>query len=77
MASSKKNFTGNDKGLIIQELLERQKSLWPKHWKGFVVAYFKDEVTTWWKSLNRMKWLNPPKEEFEKLLLDKWSHARK
>jgi len=41
------------------------------------VTNFKDEATKWWESLNRKKWLNLPDDEFEKLLLEKWSHAGK
>jgi len=41
------------------------------------VHYFRDEATTWWELLNQKKCSNLPDEEFEKLLLDRWSHARK
>lgn len=41
------------------------------------MTHFKDEAATWWESLNRVKCLNLLDEEFEKLLLEKWSHAGK
>ena len=70
-------FTGNNNGPTIEEFIKIQKSLWQKHWKCFIVANFKDEAVTWWESPDRQKHLSLPNEEFEKVFLDKWSHARK
>jgi len=41
------------------------------------VAHFSDEAAPWWELLNKNKFYNLSYEEFEKLLLDRWSHARK
>ena len=41
------------------------------------LAKFEDEAATWWGLLNQKKCFNLPNEEFEELLLDRWSHARK
>ena len=41
------------------------------------LANFKDEAATWWGLLNQKKCFSLPDEEFEKLLLDRWSHPRK
>ena len=38
---------------------------------------FKDEAATWWELLKKKKLYNLLDEEFENLLLDRWSHVRK
>ena len=39
------------------------------------MPFLKDEVVRWWSSPDNKKLSNLSDEEFEKLLLDKWSHA--
>ena len=34
------------------------------------------DATIWWKSLNYSKMMALSDEEFEKVLLEKWSHAK-
>ena len=70
-------FTGKDNGITIEEYIKQKKFVWYKSWKWWVVQNFRDEATTWWELLNQKKCYNLPDEEFEKLLLDTWSHARK
>jgi len=70
-------FTGKDDGPTIEEHIKKHKSLWAPHWRTFLVFNFKEEAATWWGLLNQKKCSNLPDEEFEKLLLDRWSHARK
>ena len=70
-------FTGKDNGPTIEKHIKIQKSLWPEHWKFWVVTKFKDEAAIWWKLLNQKKCSNLPDEEFEKFILDRWSHPRK
>ena len=41
------------------------------------MANFADEAATWWELHNENKCSNLPDEEFEKFLLDRWSHDRK
>ena len=70
-------FTGKDNGPTIEEYIKEKNSLWAHHWRFFVVGNFKYEAATWWGLLNQKKCSNFPDEEFENLLLDRWSHARK
>ena len=70
-------FTGKNNGPTIEEYIKTHKLLWTHHWRTFVVFNFEDEAATWWGLLNQKKCSNLPDEEFEKLLLDRWSHARK
>jgi len=70
-------FKGKDNGPTIEEYIKKQKWLWDNNWKWWVVQNFTDEAATWWGLLNQKKCSNLPNEEFEKLLLDRWSHARK
>jgi len=41
------------------------------------VQLLRDDAATWWGLLNQKKCYNLPDEEFEKFLLDRWSHTRK
>ena len=68
-------FTGKDNSPTIEEYIKKHKSLWAHNWRTFVVFNF--EAATWWGLLNQKKCSNLLDEEFEKLLLDRWSHARK
>jgi hypothetical protein len=37
---------------------------------------FKEDATIWWQSLDFAKMMVLSNEAYEKLLLDKWSHAK-
>ncbi len=63
-------FTGKDNGPTIEEFIDGQKWLWPKHWKGCVWRGLQDEAAIWWSSLDNKKLVNLPNEEFEKSILD-------
>jgi len=77
MASSKEFFIGNDKGPTIEEYINEYKRLFIHNLKWVALVNFEYEAATWWGLLNQKNCFNPPEEEFEKLLLDIWSHARK
>jgi len=78
MASSKVLlFARKDNGPTIKEYIKTQKWLWNNCWRWWVVEQFRDEAAIWWGLLNQKKCSSLPDEEFEKLLLDRWSHARK
>jgi len=70
-------FTGKDDGPTIEEFIKQHKCVWKNSWKWWAVEDFKDEAATWWGLLNQTKCYNLPHEEFEKFLLDRWSHTRK
>lgn len=76
MASSKEFFTGNDKGSTIEEFIEYQKSRCKFFWVSHLLFNLKDEAAKWWDSLDDSV-VQLPHEKLEKLLLEKWSQARK
>jgi hypothetical protein len=42
-----------------------------------VESCLKDDVEVWWKSLNHVKLKTLSNEEFEQVIFDKWSNAKK
>jgi hypothetical protein len=70
-------FTGKDDGPSIEEFIKDRKSSKKENWKDLVVCKLQGDATIWWKSLNYNKMMALSDEEFEKLFLDKWSHAKK
>ena len=78
MASSKDlYFTGKDDGPTIEEFIQRIKSEYGICWKGMVRLNLTEEADRWWRSLGIKQLDDLSDKEFEKLLLDRWSHARK
>ena len=77
IASSKQYFTGKDNGLTIEEYIKQQKSAWEKNWRDSVWFGFKYEAYKWYFSLDDKQLTKLSDAEFEKVLLDKWSRARK
>ena len=69
-------FTGKDDGPTIEECIQRYKSTYGKFLKFQMLSNMRGEAQKW-NLLLDYEWLNLPDEEFEKLLLDRWSHARK
>jgi hypothetical protein len=45
-------------------------------WRFYVSSYVRDYAKTWWQSLNELRMLMIFDEEFEQVLLDKWSHMK-
>jgi len=70
-------FRGKYKGPSIEESLKWVKSSFLNGWKEKAWLNLGGEAMLWWYSQNSKKLLNLPNEEFEKDMLDKWSHARK
>ena len=78
MASGKEFFTGKDDGPTIEEFIKELKRMFKTDWRGKVWLFLIDEASTWWsKSLNHKQLTKLSDAKFEKVLLDKWSKARK
>ena len=78
MASSKLlYFTGKDDGPTIEECIKQKKWVWKNQWRDSWGLAFKDEAYKWYLSLDDKQLTKLSDAEFEKVLLDKWSHARK
>jgi hypothetical protein len=50
--------------------------LWKGNWKFLLPYGFKEDVAIWWQSLDFAKMMALFDDAYEKLLLDKWSHAK-
>ena len=71
-------FTGKDDGPTIEEFIKDRKHIFKTDWRGKVWLFLIDEAAKWWwNSLDHKQLTKLSDEEFEKLLLDRWSHARK
>lgn len=70
-------FTGKDDSPTIEEFIPKLKSLYRIFWKSIVPISLKEEAAIWWNSLGIKDLSKFSNEEFEKLLMDKWSQARK
>ena len=78
MAYSKEFFTEKDDGPTIEEFIKEIKRMFKTDWRGKVWLFLIDEASTWWwKSLDHKQLTKLSDTEFEKVLLDKWSQARK
>ena len=70
-------FTGKDDGPTIEECIQRYKSTYGIFWKLQMLFNMRGEAQKWNLLLSN-EWVNKiSDEEFEKVLLDKWSRARK
>jgi hypothetical protein len=69
-------FIGNDEGPSIEDFLKSQKSEWKEQWKFFLHICLREDSHTWWNSLSNRKMMALSDEEFEKVLLEKWPHAK-
>jgi hypothetical protein len=65
-------------GPIKEEFINSQKSLWKEKWKYHLHYGFIEYTLIWWKSygLNYVETMTLSNATFEKLILDKWSHAK-
>jgi len=66
-----------DDGPSIEEFLKAHKSEWKEKWKHSLFFHFREDVSTWWKSLDHVKMTGIFDEAMEKLILDRWSQVRK
>ena len=71
------NFTGKYDSPTIEEFIQRKKFTYGTLWKVLVWLGFKDEATKWWVSLDNKQLTKISDAEFERVLLDKLSRARK
>jgi hypothetical protein len=69
-------FTGKDDGPSIEEFLNIGSHSWKEHWKVFLNLSLQGDAHIWWNSLSFRKMMALSDEEFEKFLLEKWSHAK-
>jgi len=74
---SKRFFTGNDVGFSIEEFLKDLKARVSNNWRFWIEFYLKDEAMVWYNSLDYSKMKALSDEDFEKVILDKWSHNLK
>ena len=70
-------FAGKDNGPPIEEYIKQQKSAWATNWRDSWWFGFKDEAYKWYLSLDNKQLTKLSDAEFEKVLLNKWSRARK
>lgn len=77
MASSKETFTGKDDGPTIEEFIKELKCMYGRFWRDSVWFNLKDEASKWWFSLDHKEFTKLSDVEFERVLLEKWSKARK
>jgi len=71
------HFIGKDDGPTIEEFIQRLKSKYWICWKTTVRVHLTEEADRWYSSLDYKQLLKLSDAEFEKVLLDKWSQARK
>jgi len=71
------NFTRKDESPTIEEFIQKLNSIYGEFWKSIVRLGLKEEATIWWSSLGIKNLSKFSNEELEKLLMDKWSQARK
>ena len=69
-------FTGNYDGPSIEEIIKHRKSFNKEHWKVMINLSLQGDATIWWNSLSYRKMMALSDEEFEKVLLEKWSRAK-
>jgi hypothetical protein len=69
-------FTRNYDGPSIEEVIKHRNSFSKEHWKVMINLSLQGDATIWWNSLNYRKMMALSDEEFEKVFLEKWSHAK-
>ena len=77
VASSEMFFFCTYDGPTIEEFISIEKELYGKRWKNLSWLGLEDEAAKWFRSLDSKKLYKISDEEFEKVILDKWSRARK
>jgi hypothetical protein len=69
-------FIGNYDVPGIEEVIKKRKSFSKDHLKALISLNLQGDVAIWWNSLNYSKMMALSDEEFEKVFLEKWSHAK-
>jgi hypothetical protein len=62
-------FTDKDDGPSIEEFLKSHKSIWKERWKFPSPFSFREDVGTWWYSLDLVRMMTLSNKAIEKLLL--------
>jgi hypothetical protein len=68
-------FTGKCDGPSIESFIKEIKSAWEDTWPHWVDLKLQGDAAIWWKSLDYKEMMRLSNVEFEKILLDKWSHG--
>jgi hypothetical protein len=68
-------FTGKCDGPSIESFIKERKSRWEDTWPHWVDLKLQGDAAIWWKSLDYKEMMTLSNGEFEKILLDKWSHG--
>jgi hypothetical protein len=68
-------FTGKCDGPSIESFIKERKSVWGDTWHHWVALKLQGDAAIWWKSLDYEEMMRLSNVEFEKILLDKWSHG--
>jgi len=71
------NFSGKGDSPTIEEFIQIIKFKYGVFWKAIVPISLEEEADIWWNALGIKQLSKFSDEEFEKLLMDKWSCARK
>ena len=68
-------FTRKCDGPSIEAFIKERKSTWEANWPHWVALKLQGDAAIWWKSLDYKEMMTLSNGEFEKILLDKWSHG--
>ena len=66
-------FIGQDDGPIIEEFIASCKQRYPTTWQTRIYFFFLDDASRWWAFFNHDKLMRLIDEDFEQVLLDRWS----
>jgi hypothetical protein len=67
-------FTGKCDGPSIEAFIKERNSTWEDNWPHWIDLKLQGDASIWWKSLDYKEMMTLSNGEFEKMLLDKWSH---
>jgi hypothetical protein len=68
-------FIGKCDGPTIESFIKEIKSAWEENCPHWVDLKLQGDAAIWWKSLDYKEMITLSNGEFEKILLDKWSHG--
>jgi hypothetical protein len=69
-------FTGKCDGPSIEAFIKERKSTREDNWPHWVDLKLQGDAAIWWKLLDYKEMMTLSNGEFEKILLDKWSHGK-